>query len=487
MTTRRRIQRSVAVAGNLVTVDKPGFVTLVRKPANQRSFGILRSEEEGTVSKPAAKRVARTRRNEGDANLVRITLPGTLDEAGVQSTLTTYGLLGYSVTRSEDDQSWIAQNPSAINCTEQLSTINMLDGVVAHVRRNETTSATEAKGQLTASSFEFNAEQFPDAAAVSAWCQRNSVDFDDKALNNPSGNLVLQRAEVAEGEEIRLMELDEGVTVTVFRSQVGDIPEGFIAVINEYAYSGWGWGQLDFTAALADDQVGDALYDGLYCLEDLLRNILFWSELPVDVKKELTTRACGQFAAYANGLLDTLPRQLLISVATTQRSAKEKDMSTTAKPAATAAATTEAQRSEPAPAPVALTVGSPEFTAAVGEAVAAELKRREDEAAETAAAEVQRTEAETAAATQATEQAAIRRSEIVDAVKAVTEPLLAQIEELKGTTILRTAAADPKLAAQVAQRSEDTVFKGIFGNIGRSAAREPDDAPAAAPAPGEEA
>lgn len=481
MTTRRRIQRSVAVEGNQVTIDKPGFITLVRKPANQRSFGIVRSEEEGNVSKPATKRVRRTRRNEGDANLVRITLPGTLDEAGVQTALTTYGLLGYTVTRSEDDTSWIAQNPSAIDCTDPLATINMLDGVVAHVRRNEDTTPVEGKGQLTATSFEFSADVFADAAAVSEWCQRNSVDFDEKALNNPSGNLVLQRAEVAEGEEIRLMELEEGVTVTVTRSQVGDIPEGFIAVINEYAYSGWGWGQLDFTAALADDKVGDALYDGLWILEDLLRNILFWSELPVDVKKELTTRACGQFAAYANGLLDTLPRQLLISVATTQRSAKENDMSNTAKPAATAAATTEAQRTEAAAAPA---VGSPEFATAVGAAVAAELQRREDAANALAAEEVQRTADEEVKKTAAATEAEVRRSELVDAIKTVTEPLLAQIEELKGTTILRSEAADPKLAAEKVQRTENDVFKGVFGNIARSADRAL-DAPVVADTPAE--
>ena len=480
--TTKRIKRSAVVEGNQVTIDNPQFITLVKKPANQRSFSILRAqEEEGKVSKPAAtnRRVARTtRRTEGNQDLVSLTLPGTLDEAGAKEALAAYGLSTFTVARASAEEDWLATNPSAINCTD-VSKVQLGEGIVASVRRTEANAPTEGKGQLTVASMEFSVDKFADAAAVSEWCQRNSVDFDEKALNNPSGNLVLQRAEIAEGEETRLMELEEGVTVTVIRSCDCNIPDGFVAVINEYAYSGWGWGQLDFNAALADDQVGDALYDGLYILEDLLRNILFWSSLPVDVRKELTTRACTQFAAYANGLLDTLPRQLLISVATTtQRSAKENAMTTAAKNPAT---TQEPIKREEAPAatdaPAMVAVGSPEFNTAVAGAVAAELKRREDEKATSDAAEVQRTEDEKKT-NEANEAAALaRRTELKEIVGEATAPLLKEIEELKSTTVLRSTDGD--LKATQAKRGVGDVFKGCLGIVRNERAdRADDDTPA---------
>lgn len=455
----RRIKRS-AVPGNMVTVDSASFITLVKKPANQRGFSILRSEtEDDTVSKANdTKRVPRTRRSDSNQDLVSLTLPGTLDEAGAKAALVTYGLNTFTVARSEDDSCWVAQNPGAINCTDTAE-VKLGDGIVATVKRTEATNATEGKTQLTLTSLTFDAEKFADSAAISEWCQRNSVDFDDKALNNPSGTFVLQRAEVTDGEETRLMELEDGVTATIIRSQIGDIPDGFIAVINEYAYLGWGWGQLDFTASLVGGQVTDSLYEGIYVLEDLLRNILFWSELTVDIRKELVTRACTQFAAFANGLLDTLPRQLLISVATTQRSSKENDMSTTAAPA-------PIKRTE-AEAVVAPAVGTPEFDAAVATAVSAALVKRDEEAATAEAARVQREADEATAATAATEAAKVQRTELAAAIAEAQKPLLDEIASLKGTTIVRSDAGDGKQAVP-AKRGDD-VFVGIFGNIKRSA------------------
>lgn len=475
--TTKRIKRSAAVAGNQVTIDNPQFITLVKKPANQRSFSILRAQEEdGNVSKPATntRRVARTtRRAETNQDLISLTLPGDLDEAGAKETLATYGLSNFTVARSEDDASWVASNPSAIDCTD-IQQIKLGEGVVASVRRNEATAETEGKGQLTATSLEFSADKFADAAAVSEWCQRNSVDFDEKALNNPSGNLVLQRAEVPEGEETRMMELEDGVTVTVIRSQVGDIPEGFVAVINEYAYSGWGWGQLDFNAALADDQVGDALYDGLYILEDLLRNILFWSPLPVDVRKELTTRACTQFATYANGLLDTLPRQLLISVATTtQRSAKENEMKPTNAPATTQEQVTRSEPSEP----VMVAVGSPEFNDAVASAVTATLAQREEQRIADEAAETQRTEAAAAEVQRAEQAETARRTELAELIKEATAPLVEEITALKSTTVLRSADSDLKSQPSTVKRGVGELFKGCLG-IQRAEPRQPAEEPA---------
>jgi len=466
----KRIKRSATVEGNLVTVDDPAFITLVKKPANQRAFGILRSaQEDDKVSKPASKRVSRTRRSEGADNLVRISLPGSLDEAGVTETLASYGLSNFTVTRSEDDTSWVAQNPGAINCTD-VTTVNLADGIVAQIKRTEETEPTEGKTKLTVVTLEFDAGSFPDAASCAEWCQRNSVDFDEKALNNPSGNLVLQRAEVPEGEEVRLMELEKGVQATIIRSQVGDIPDGFIAVINEYAYGGWGWGQLDFNASMADEQVTDALNDGLWMLSDLFRNILFYSELPVDVKKDLVTRACGQFAEYANGLLDSLPRQLLVSVASIQRKEKEHEMTTAAKKDEKPL---DVQRSEPVATPAP---GTPEFITAVAETVATVLAQRDEAAKQVEADRIKREEDEAADKLKSEEAANIRRAEITEAVTAATLPLVEKITALEGTTVLRGEGGDQLPVKKEVKRGTGDLFKGCFGAITRTErAADPED------------
>lgn len=466
--TTRRIKRSAVVDGNQVTIDKPAFITLVKKPANQRSFGILRSDtEDGDVSKPTGtKRVPRTKRTEAPADLVRITLPAAMDQAAVTATLGEYGLGSFTVTRSDDASDWVAQNPSAINCTDGLTTVALAEGIVAHIKRTEATNPVAGKGQLSIISVEFDDKTFPDMAAASEWLTRNSVDFDEKALNNPSGKFVLQRMDAPADEEVRQMELEEGVTVTLIRSCDCNIPDGFVAIINEYAYSGWGWGQLDFNAALADCQVSEALWDGLYMLEDLYRNILFWSELPIDVKKELVTRASGQFATYVNGLLDTLPRTLLISVApatTTQRRSKENDMSTEVKPPVSQAQRTEETVVVAPVVPVAIVPGTPEFNAAIASGVAAELKRREDEAAEETAKATQRSEDEAAEKATKEEAAKVQREELASIVAEATKPLLDQIEALKGTTVLRGAEGDLTQGAQPVKRGTADLFKGALG------------------------
>lgn len=463
--TTKRIKRSAAAEGNLVTVDTPAFITLVKKPANQRSFGILRSDkEDGDVSKTTEnKRVVRTKRSEASSDLVRITLPSTLTQEAATATMAEYGLASFTLTRASDDAEWVAQNPSAINCTDGLTTVALAEGITAHVKRTEATNPVAGKSQLSMVSVEFDPAVFPDQASTTEWLTRNSVDFDEKTLNNPSGKFVLQRMEAPAGEEVRFMELEEGVTATLVRSCDCNIPDGFVAVINEYAYSGWGWGQLDFNAALADVQVGDALREGLYMLDDLFRNILFWSDLTIDVKKELITRSASQFAAYCVGLLDTLPRQLLISVAPIQRSSKENDdMSTTTdKPAV------EAQRSEPAAAaasaPVTVAIGSPEFNAAVAEAVAADIKRREGEQEAAEADRIKREEQATADAAEQKKADDLRRAELEEIVGKATKPLLDEIATLKGTTVLRSENGDLPQGSKPVQRGTGDLFRGCLG------------------------
>ncbi|MHC5879351.1 hypothetical protein ACYT69_10540, partial [Streptococcus pyogenes] len=81
------------------------------------------------------------------------------------------------------------------------------------------------------------------------------------------------------------------------------------------AYYGWGWGQLDFNANVADQTIGEKIREAQSILSRTLDNILYWnSDLTPDAKKTLIERSCNQFAEYVGNFLDQLPRNLLIPV-----------------------------------------------------------------------------------------------------------------------------------------------------------------------------
>lgn len=148
-------------------------------------------------------------------------------------------------------------------------------------------------------------------------------------------------------------------------------------------------------------------------------------------------------------------------------------MSTTAKqtPAAAPAA---AARSEAAAAaePVMVAVGSPEFNDAVGGAVEAILAKREEQRLADEAEEVKRQEEAKKLTDDAEEAKKTQRAELASVIEEATKPLLAQIEALKGTTVVRNDGGDMQRdgTSTKAQRGTGDLFKGVLG-IQRHTAR----------------
>lgn len=317
----KRVQRSKEERKGMLVAGcaEPQMITLTGRPANQRGFGIQRSEGE----EPTA-RVTRTRRSDS-TGLAKIDFPEGYDVDKATEKLKELGLAGYEFEEAEGRVSAMrADLKSTANLPACDSVKLTSDGIVAHVQRSDATTPVAGKTQIAVSAIAFSSDNFSRSDAE-AWLEKNGIDFSEKALDNSTGNFVLQRKDVAEGEELRQIELEPGVVANVVRSDLQDIPDGFVVVISEAAYSGWGWGQLDFGAYLTDSLVGDLLRDGVCALEEVLRQIMFYSALPVDMRKELTLRALDQFGAYASNLFDQLPRQLLISVANVERKDKQEE------------------------------------------------------------------------------------------------------------------------------------------------------------------
>lgn len=451
---KKRATRSTQVEGNQVSIATPGLLSLVKKPANQRAFSIIRSQEDNPTM--PVKRVRNLRRSDA-GNLARLQFPADMTEEAVHADLLAYGLATFQVSRADDQAPWIAQN-SAIACTddELLSHKVTEDGVIAFVKRSATLSPQVGKSQIAVTAIRFDSDLISDEAAE-AWLRENAIDFDAKDLNNSSGKLVLQRMDLEEGEESRQIQLAEGIVAEIVRSDSQDIPEGFVVVISECAYSGYGWGQVDFAAGMADRTVGEGLREGVDLLETTFRNILFWNnDLTIEAKKLLVARAASQFTGYVNTLLDSLPRQLLVPVATAQRSDKESaDMKT----------------QNPAPA-AAITLA--EVASTVREVLQA-VRKEEADAELAAQALVTQEEAQAEEARVAKEA---QRSELKILVEEATAPLLAEIAALKGTTVVRSEDNDPVPQPRDAKRSEGNIFAGILGG-GIAALQDINDDPEA--------
>lgn len=459
--TIKRITRSdkATLKGGIVSgVDKAGFISLVGVPANQRAFSILRSDQEEKEVSNTTTRVKRTRRSDSD-NLVQLTFPESYTAAQAEESLSTFGLVGYKLV--DVDGVLLAQRSDLQSiATDKLTSIKLTsDGITADVVMPEGSEPTTAKSGLQVPYIEFSSETFSRSDVV-AWLEENKVDFTDEAIDNSTGNFVLKRSDAEENAEVRLLELSKGVTAAVVRADTDDIPEGYVEVISETAYCGWGWGQLDFGAKLADVQVGDQLREGLYAMEDVLRNILYHSGLPVESRKQLVNRTLAQFGAYASSLLDLLPRQLLVSVTgsvSTQRNdtAQEPDMT---------GKTTEKTEQPKDDEVVSMTRS--ELKAFIAEAV------QESQAAGTAPAATETvTDAPTTAEQAPAASAGLTRSDLEDMLK----PLAARLEEVAGTTIVRSDAADPEVPAAEKQEQEykepDTRSESVkradkvFGNL----------------------
>ena len=455
----KRIKRSdpATIKGGIVSgVDKAGFISLVGLPANQRAFSILRSDQEEKEVSNTTPRVKRTRRNDSN-NLVRLTFPENYTAAQAEQSLETFGLSGFSVVDVEGVLCAARSDLQTI-ANDQLTSIKLTeDGIMAEVLMPEGQQATGGKSGLAVPYIEFSSETFSRADVI-AWLQENKVDFDEKAIDNSTGNFVLKRADTESEAEVRLMALSDGVTAAVVRADTDDIPEGYVAVISETAYCGWGWGQLDFEARLADIEVGDKIREGLYAMEDVLRNIIFHSELPVESRKQLANRTLAQYGAYVSSLLDLLPRQLLVSVVgsvNTQRKdqAQEPDMSVK-----------NENTADQNPQDEVVTMKRSELDAMIAAA-----KGTDTAGTDSAATVTNETPAAPAAPEAPAATVGLTRADLLEVLK----PMADRLEKLEGTTIVRSDNNDPEVPPATAAekpeldtRSEsvkraDKVFAGL--------------------------
>lgn len=469
---------------NVTTLTDPRFLTLTKHPANQIAFRVVRSDappisvtEE--VETPDIARVRRVRPVRRSA-LLSIEYPNTVDKDTIEREAKLMGLTGYTMQPTEEGGFMLVRSDLTTMPTDAFPTdtfrISLGEQRTATIARSDlTTTTTEVPGQtgITLVAIDFNKEQFPDTAAVLSFLSRNDIDFLESGVEDREGSVFIRRAEAqADGVEVRTMLLAEGVTASVVRSDNMDIcssPEMCADVISA-AYCQWGWGSIDFVSGLADVEFNNVGRQAVDMLNSVLDNILFYSSLPVSVRKELVVRAVNQFSVYMVSLLEALPEKLVIINRSTDM---EKDM-TDKKIDATAAE--EVKRGEADTDVSAVTtegladekpITRSEVKEIVEAAVTAALAACGKEVVRSDAVDTVGASTEAAPVTinadtvvAAVEQA-IQRS--VGGLEGTLSDLATRMTAIESATVVRSDT--PDTASQPATKSN--TFSGIFGSMGR--------------------
>lgn len=469
--------KKVAKKVNLVKIVEPKFLTMTKLPANQVAFRIVREDKETltmtTETQTAGKRRVRALR--ADSPLLALAFADGTTQEEATEIMAEYGLVDFSIT--ELDGKVVALRSDAKSLPEGAITVTLQEGTRAYILKRDDASPSELPN-IAITALRFSHEAFPDEMDVTAWLNKHDVDFLENGTQNLGTETVVARSELQEGSDTRTLELETGVIAVVARAEALDVPESMVAVVSEAAYGNWGWGQLDFLAALADVQFSEASREALYKLDDVLRNIMFYSPLPVSVKKDLVNRAAGQFAGYIGALMDALPAQVVIAT----RSAiqpKEKDMAK--EDAAPTTNTEEAARSDAnavAEASATDAQGTPAKKTTAGEAVTRSEVATMIEAAVTAAITAVRAET-SAAATPAVAESAIAleavavrsdagSGDIMEFMRSSFEKLgesvkdmAGRLEKVESTTVVRSDNGDGK------QSTAKDPFKGVFGGAAK--------------------
>lgn len=451
---------------------KPKFLSLVGAPANQVAFKVIRDDNgEEIMSAPHIQRKRKARRSD---QLIAIEFDAAASDESIGGTMAEWGVEAFTIETYDKD----GDKKKIVRCADPgdapTMQIRMDDGsAVTVLKPISSPTASEGKTQIAVVRMEFAPDYFPSLDDISSWCKRNGVDFSDiQPQTGGESTVVTRSVEVEADAEVHRIEVDSGVRFVVARSEEADVPENFVLVVNDMAYGSWGWGQLDFAAAMADIEFSEMVDESTYVLRRVISDILFYSELPVDARKQLIARATQQFSDFVAALMDALPARVVIANRSDPQ--KEYHMSKTTKPEgndtarqdadATPDATTDASR-DPSPAAdekQGATVSREDVQRMIDDALGGVTTKLEEISSKigTPAPEgddTQRADGDTAsdAAEGATTEDVLRSiNSLAEAVKGVND----RLEKVEGDTTMRSDADDGE---QSTQRKDP--FKGMFG------------------------
>lgn len=442
---------------SLTKLVEPKYLTLTGLPANQTAFKIIRKDGENMNMQHVQRK--RTRRSD---SLVSVTFEAGLDEDGVKAVLAEWGIEDFTVEASGDRLKAVLRED-----TEGTMNVATSDGRTLTVLKPISNTTTDTKKNVAVSRMDFAKDAFPELSDVTEWLKRN--DIDETTVKIIPGDTVtsVQRIDVKD-EDVRTLSVEHGVTFSIVRADTPDIPVTFVTVVSDEAFGNWGWGQLDFAAVMADKEFSAAAEDAIYSLRSVLDRIMFYSDVPIAIRKDLVRSAVNQFADYAISLMDALPSKVVVAIRSDFQKEKEVTKAATGTPAARQDDATKSGTGQPGAADDKETKTTSE--AITRDDVKAMIdegnKAINDQLAELTKA-VKATRSDNAGAedkeTKEPEQEPTL-ADVMRSVKGLSDELAGvktSVTALEGATVVRSDSGDSKTTD--GKTNTKDVFRGVFG------------------------
>ncbi len=299
---RRAEKKQVTKAVNLSKIQTAKNLTLTGSPANEIAFKVVRKDQTGA---PVAK-ISRQRPVRRMAPSLTLLFPELAGEDTIAEQMAEFGIADYKLGDIVDGKRVVKASDDA-KMPETYVKINLRDDIQALVAQGAVVPTdTDPLPNIRVVEIDFKKENFASDAEVKAWAEQNGIDISESEIDNGDQSVIVRRSKVEDGTEVKQIPVGEGVSVSVIRAEVQDIPPALFEVVSEAAYGNWGWGQLDFAARMADVEFSEVAREALDVLDSVVRDILFWSPLPLAVRKDLVARAWSQFGGFIGSLLEGL-------------------------------------------------------------------------------------------------------------------------------------------------------------------------------------
>ena len=331
----RKKTDTVVKKANLSSLLEPQYLSLVGSPSNRTGFKVIRSEDDATSGQQKTKMVSLRAKNADRIKAAlqqkKRTTNGLISIAFPEGIMEEQAVELMEMFRLGDEFDLVQGDDGSFTLTRLGDTsvpyipVNLGHGLIAHLEQSVFDGTQRGDCGVTLVELQFHDSHFESVGQVRDWLEARDIDFQDGGVEQVEGGVVVTRHDAKSSDNTRKIQVADGVTAIVQKSDETDVPLKVYRNVVEQSYGNWGWGHLDFSAALADPEFTDKSWDAIYTLRDVLETIIFYSGLPLAERQQLIERACEQFANFFNALIENLPTDVIEQAKTSDtESTKEK-------------------------------------------------------------------------------------------------------------------------------------------------------------------
>jgi hypothetical protein len=308
-----RVKRTVEKDVSLLKLEQPRFLSVVGNPSNRSGFKVLRKDADGNTALRDLVNVAteKSKKRSDSPALLSLSFPQGLTREEVEELLEAFGMESEYEVRGDSDQ-FIAYRRNS----EELEGVETVDintglGYVATIAAQRFCRSDVDQIGVTLVGLEFG-EEFSESQ-VREWLIRRNVVEGDYAVEVCDGGIAVTRHSLPEdgSAHVKKVQIEPGVHAVIAATERNDVPVKLYRSVVEQAYGSYGWGHLNFASAQVDPMFTSDANSAIYVLQDVLENIILYSGLPLEDRKQLMRNALAQFGAYLEQMMDSLPRQAM--------------------------------------------------------------------------------------------------------------------------------------------------------------------------------